>query len=89
MKTPMQELIEHIRQLLPKHGHVLTSSQVLTSVMSNQVLTSVMSKAESLLEKEKEVIINAVTQGWDYNEQGLVRWLGEKHYNQTFKTKER
>ncbi len=37
----------------------------------------------------KEEIENAVKQGWDYNEKGLVRWLGEKYYNETFNTKER
>jgi hypothetical protein len=37
-----------------------------------------------MLEKEKEVIENAVKQGWDYNEEGLVQWMGEKYYNETF-----
>jgi hypothetical protein len=38
------------------------------------------------LEKEKEVIENAVSRGWDYNEDGYVRWMGEKYYNETFNT---
>ena len=41
------------------------------------------------LEKEKEVIENAVRKGWDYNEEGLVQWMGEKYYNETFNTKEK
>ena len=37
----------------------------------------------------KEEIENAVKQGWNYNEEGLVRWMGEKYYNKTFNTKEK
>ena len=44
---------------------------------------------QAMLEKEKEVIENAVKQGWDYNEEGLVQWMGEKYYNETFNTKEK
>ena len=78
MKTPIQELIEQLKEERDLHGyerglHYETAIEF----------------AEAMLEKEKEVIINAVTQGWDYNEQGLVRWLGEEYYNKTFKTKER
>ena len=41
---------------------------------------------QEMLKKEKEVIENAVKQGWDYNEDGYVRWMGEKYYNETFNT---
>ena len=44
---------------------------------------------QAMLEKEKEVIENAVKQGWDYNEEGLVQWMGETYYNETFNTKEK
>ena len=37
----------------------------------------------------KDEIENAVKQGWDYNEEGLVQWMGETYYNETFNTKER
>jgi hypothetical protein len=37
----------------------------------------------------KDEIENAVKQGWDYNEEGLVQWMGEKYYNETFNTKEK
>ena len=41
---------------------------------------------QAMLKKEKEVIVNAVKQGWDYNEEGLVQWMGETYYNETFNT---
>jgi hypothetical protein len=37
----------------------------------------------------KEEIENAVKQGWDYNEEGLVQWMGETYYNETFNTDEK
>ena len=37
----------------------------------------------------KEEIENAVKQGWDYNEEGLVQWMGEKYYNETFNDNEK
>ena len=37
----------------------------------------------------KEEIENAVKQGWDYNEEGLVQWMGETYYNETFNTKKK
>ena len=35
-------------------------------------------------EMEKQQIIDAVSKGWDNYENGKVRWLGDKHYNETF-----
>jgi hypothetical protein len=37
----------------------------------------------------KDEIENAVKQGWDYNEEGLVQWMGETYYNETFNTNEK
>ena len=37
----------------------------------------------------KDEIENAVKQGWDYNEEGLVQWMGETYYKKTFNTKEK
>jgi hypothetical protein len=37
----------------------------------------------------KEEIENAVKQGWDYNEEGLVQWMGEEYYNETFNPNEK
>jgi hypothetical protein len=34
---------------------------------------------------EKQQIIDAVSKGWNNNEEGLVRWIGEQHYTETFK----
>ena len=79
MKTPMQELLKRVKEYRDSETDVIVKSR----------LNSVCVDIVGMLEKEKEVIINAVTQGWDYNEQGLVRWLGEKYYNETFKIKER
>jgi hypothetical protein len=35
-------------------------------------------------EMEKEQIEDAVSHGWDNNENGKVRWLGEQYYNETY-----
>ena len=37
----------------------------------------------------KDEIENAVKQGWDYNEEGLVQWMGETYYNETFNTNDK
>jgi hypothetical protein len=37
----------------------------------------------------KDEIENAVKQGWDYNEEGIVQWMGETYYNETFNTNEK
>ena len=37
----------------------------------------------------KDEIENAVSQGWDYNEDGYVRWMGEQYYNETFNDNEK
>lgn len=71
MKTPIQELIDEYQRLREE---------------GDNDMRTVIYLAEEMLEKEKEVIMDAVTQGWDYNEEGLVRWLGEKYYNETFNT---
>jgi hypothetical protein len=35
-------------------------------------------------EMEKEQIIDAISKGWDYYEDGKVRWMGEQYYNETY-----
>jgi hypothetical protein len=79
MKTPMQELIEQLKELYDFEFKV--------SGTKNEPILWAIGKAQALLKKEKEVIENAVKQGWDYNEEGLVQWMGEKYYNETFNTK--
>jgi hypothetical protein len=81
MKTPMQELIEQLKELYDFEFKV--------SGTKNEPILWAIGKAQALLKKEKEVIENAVKQGWDYNEEGLVQWMGEKYYNETFNTKEK
>ena len=81
MKTPMQELIEQLKELYDFEFKV--------SGTKNEPILWAIGKAQALLKKEKEVIENAVKKGWDYNEEGLVQWMGEKYYNETFNTKEK
>jgi len=33
---------------------------------------------------EKQQIEDGVSHGWDNNENGKVRWLGEQYYNETY-----
>ena len=74
MKTPMQEMFDQLKaSKKDEYGLAFAIDMLLEN-------------EESMLEKEKAVIMDAVTQGWDYNEEGLVRWLGEKYYNETFNT---
>ena len=50
------------------------------------LLEAVKMSFEQAKAMHKEEIENAVKQGWDYNEEGLVQWMGEKYYNETFNT---
>jgi hypothetical protein len=74
MKTPMQEMFDQLKaSKKDEYGLAFAIDMLLEN-------------EKVMLEKEKAVIIDAVKQGWDYNEEGLVRWLGEKYYNETFNT---
>ena len=78
MKTPMQELIEQLKEERDLHGyerglHYETAIEF----------------AESLLEKEKEVIIKANRDGIDMVVGRKYFILGEQYYNETINTKER
>ena len=80
MKTPMQELLEE----------VINAREIAMGVDFRSALDFVRDAIEEdYLEKEKEVIVNAVKKGWDYNEEGFVQWMGETYYNETFNTKEK
>jgi hypothetical protein len=50
------------------------------------LLEAVKMSFEQAKAMHKEEIENAVSQGWDYNEDGYVRWMGEQYYNETFNT---
>lgn len=32
----------------------------------------------------RQEIIDSISAGWDYNERGMVRWMGEQYYQETF-----
>ncbi len=80
MKTPMQQHMEWL------HKKYISHLQDEETGLALEVWYC-LKNAEQMLEKEKEVIENAVKQGWDYNEEGLVQWMGEKYYNETFNAK--
>ena len=63
----MQELIDYIEQKQPK----------------NKTTDGIWSKAKSLLEKEKEQIIDAQNDGHNYYDYDGI--CGEQYYNETFK----
>ena len=71
MKTPMQELLEWVRATLPMD---LDTPQMIEA------------KIQSMLEKEKEVIMNAYTFG--EHQQGFEQ-EAENYYNETFNAKEK
>jgi hypothetical protein len=77
MKTPMQEMFD---QLKASRNDEYGLAFAIDMLLENE---------QKMLKKEKEVIVNAVKQGWDYNEEGLVQWMGETYYNETFNTKEK
>jgi hypothetical protein len=77
MKTPMQEMFDQLKAA-KNDDYGLTFA--IDMLLENE---------QEMLKKEKEVIENAVKQGWDYNEEGLVQWMGEQYYNETFNTEEK
>ena len=75
MRTPLQEMFDQLKAA-KKDDYGLAFA--IDMLLENE---------QEMLKKEKEVIENAVSRGWDYNEDGYVRWMGEKYYNETFNTK--
>ena len=71
MKTPMQELLEWVRATLP---------------MDLETPQMIERKIESLLEKEKEVLMRTYQDGLD-NGFANGNWDLNLYYNETFKTK--
>jgi hypothetical protein len=68
MKTPMQELLEWVRATLP---------------MDLETPRLIEQKIQSMLEKEKEQIMDA------YEVSHISMMTAEQYYNETFNTKER
>ena len=58
----------------------ITEDQILKAKSLNEWL-EIFEQAKAM---HKEEIENAVSQGWDYNEDGYVRWMGEQYYKETF-----
>ena len=72
MKTPMQEMLEWVRATLP---------------MDLDFPQMIEQKIESLLEKEKEAIMNAYDIGW--SDGNKDQDLNDLYYFETFNTKEK
>jgi hypothetical protein len=64
----------------------VTSLEKLIPSGNQLAIAAILLQAKAM---HKDEIENAVKQGWDYNEEGLVQWMGEKYYNETFNTKEK
>ena len=76
MKTPMQELIEIIKK-----------RQEDDEAMPFMYNDKIIALAESMLEKEKEQIMDAYMEGGDWESLPQPRF--DNYYNEIFKTKER
>jgi hypothetical protein len=76
MKTPMQELIEIIKKRKE-------DDEAMPFMYNDKIIAL----AESLLEKEKEQIMDAYMEGGDW--EALPQPRFDNYYNETFNTKER
>jgi hypothetical protein len=76
MKTPMQELIEIIKKRKE-------DDEAMPFMYNDKIIAL----AESLLEKEKEQIMDAYMEGGDWESLPQPRF--DNYFNQTFNTKER
>ena len=83
MKTPMQELLEWVRETLPMD---LETPRLITPRLIEH-------KIESLLEKEREMVVLAHINGQSEFDNGAYRQEvidnAEEYYNETFNTNER
>ena len=99
MKTPMQELIDHLEKWMLDDKHVQDNPMKYEEYMvqhANQMVSvkrDFVILCESLLEKEKEVIMDAYKQGVvdEYGDTLDSRTIteAEVYYNKTFNTKEK
>jgi hypothetical protein len=85
MKTPMQEVFAHLRA--SKEDDSLGA--VMTARLVGYAVDWLLENEKSLLEKEKEVIINANRDGVDMVIDKKKFISGEQYYNETFNTKEK
>jgi len=77
MKTPMQEHIEWLKKEKDEHGYE-----------KHPYFECAIEHAESMLEKEKEVIMDAYIEA-SPNLEYIIKEAAEGYYNETFNTKER
>ena len=73
----MQEMLEWVRATLP-----IDDLQILMDLDTSRLIEE---KIKSMLEKEKEVIIDAYMEGGDWESLPQPRF--DNYYNQTFNTK--
>ena len=91
MKTPMQEHIEWLKNERTRYinkAHEESSERMLGFVYK---MDDCIKHAESLLEKEKEVIKRAFNDGIEFcgYESGLGDGDDDEYYDETFNTKEK
>ena len=86
MKTPMQELID---QAIQRSRELSEEGRLLESLAVDYIID--LAKAQSMLEKEKEVIMDANIAGMEFIpvDPNKHQEDAEQYYNETFKTKER
>jgi bacterioferritin-associated ferredoxin len=82
MKTAMQELIETLLSIKSRTPQNLHFEKGLHSAID-----SCINEAKSMLEKEKEQIMDAYMEGGDWESLPQPRF--DNYYNSTFNTKER
>ena len=91
MKTPMQDLIENLTEQLDKivkeHQTEVNEDTYWRGVKIG--LETAISLAESLLNKEKEQIIDAHFEGQNDETDGCSLDISEQYYNETFNTKKK
>ena len=75
-QTAVEWLVEQIKE----YDFSLRDNTYLIEIPS-WILTEKVGQAK---EMEKEQIIDAISKGWDYYEDGKVRWMGEQYYNETY-----
>jgi hypothetical protein len=93
MKTPMQELINQVEQWMIEDKEVLENPSAWSNYLfleANQrieVKSEFIEMCKEMIEKEKDVIMDAYMEGGDWEELPQPRF--DNYYNQTFNTKER
>jgi len=84
MKTPMQELID---QAIQRSRELSEEGRLLESLAVEYIVD--LAIAESMLEKEKEAIVNAWMDDRYPLDKDWVKQCAEQYYEETFNTKER